>query len=198
MSSYWGFKSLIRTAAQFSVPTARLAGWLRVRLQPPSLTCAHALPSHLSTHAELISAAGAQPGNCIAPSKWKKGRREREKVRKWKIRERRREGGNISKLWHFKKKTNKKNIFAVLQRRLMWQWPVIADGVGRTPVIRVFFNALWTRVGKFYLFLILPFHALTKLVIFRVFHCEWLHVCLSAGMQWRWSRHKVKVVSAVR
>lgn len=170
MSCYRGFKSLIRTAAQLSVPTARLAGCV-CAYSPLSLALTYTVhthaPSHPRTHAELISAGGAEPGNCIAPSKWKEGPRER------KTRERR--GGEILKLWFFW------IFFPFPWRRLTWQWPGIADGFGRTPLIRVFFNALWTRVGKFYL-LILSFCPIIQLVIAIVLHFEWLCVCESESV----------------
>lgn len=83
MSCYRGFKSLIRTAAQLSVPTAWLAGcvctYSPLSLAPTYTHCAHThtLP-HIHTHAEPISAGSAEPGNCIAPSKRKEGPRERK------------------------------------------------------------------------------------------------------------------------
>lgn len=86
MSCYRGFKSLIRTAAQLSVPTACLAGcvctYSPLFLALTYASCAHThthihmLP-HIHTHAE-ISAGSAEPGNCIAPSKRKEGPRERK------------------------------------------------------------------------------------------------------------------------
>lgn len=83
MSCYRGFKSLIRTAAQLSVPTALLAGCvctyspLFLALTYTHRAHKHTLP-HIHTHAEPISAGSAEPGNCIAPSKRKEGPRERK------------------------------------------------------------------------------------------------------------------------
>lgn len=156
-------------------------------LQPCSLalastrTHAHA-PAQLRTHAEPISEGCAQSGNCVSPSKWKEGPR--------KTRERREEErGNIYKtllcLFFFVY-----CLFVFLRRRLTWQWSVIVDGLGRTPVIRVSFYALWTRVGKFYLLIFSPdpsFHLCACAAVgdsLSAWECG--NARQSAGKQRRW------------
>lgn len=137
---------------------------------------------HFYAHTQSWSVQAAQSPVIVllTPS----GRKDRKRGRSEKEEKRRERRDIKKKLWFF----FVFNFLPFTLRRLTWQWPGIADGFGRTPVIRVFFNALWTRVGKFYL-LLLSFYWSSNLSLplsSTVSECvsQWVSVC--AGMQRRW------------
>lgn len=189
MSCYRSFKSLIRTAAQLSVPTAWPAGCV-CTYSSLFLALIHTLRAHTRsltsrTHAEPTSAGAQRLVIVLLPPS---GRKDWERVKPGAEEERYK---TLTHTFFLKSFTCS---FFVSWRRLKWQWPEIADGFGRTPVIRVFFNALWTRVGKFYFYnLYLFFHYSTSYChSLCMSMCEHVLVCSRGG------RHHVKVVSAVR
>lgn len=196
MSCYRSFKSLIRTAAQLSVPTAWPAGCV-CTYSSLFLALIYTLRAHTRsltsrTHAEPTSAGAQRLVIVLLPPS---GRKDWERVKPGAEEER------YKTLTHtfFEKFYLLFFAFCFVfcfsdsWRRLKWQWPEIADGFGRTPIIRVFFNALWTRVGKFYFFQPLLFYYSTSYChLMCMSMCEHVLVCSRGG------RHHVKVVSAVR
>lgn len=192
MSSYRSFKSLIRTPAQLSVPTAWPAAcvctYSSLFLALIRTLRAHTRSLTSRTHAEPTSAGAQRLVIVLLPPS---GRKDWERVKPGAEEERYKTLTHIFfwkvllVLFFF--------VVVVSWRRLKWQWPEIADGFGRTPVIRVFFNALWTRVGKFSSSTFTFFHYSTSYC-----HSLCMSMCEHVLVYSRGGRHHVKVVSAVR